>query len=69
MAKKLTLNVDIPVQVLLPQLVEQLTDDELYRFIIGLDWERSDWAFTLRLWRFFDKERRKYDQEVKDGNL
>jgi hypothetical protein len=42
-----------------------LSEKKLFEFIVELDIQRADWDFTLKLYRYFEKQKAIYEREAK----
>lgn len=59
----ITLRAD--VQLNLHDLVDSLTQDQLFKLIVGLDAQVAEWSFTERLYAHFAAAHEEYLGEVK----
>jgi hypothetical protein len=63
---------DIPVYVslnltdLLGGLQDSLTQRELLKLIIEIDKDTADWDFTMKLYKHFSAEAKRYEKECKE---
>jgi hypothetical protein len=61
-----TSNVLIDSEDLAIDMSSELSQEELIDFVMFLDMQVADWAFTEKLYKFFKDQHKLYKQEVKD---